>query len=57
MKNNDDQMNWGQFLDYPMGWKDFGCKAPDKFLPADDAHHLAPWHISVIGALGDSLTV
>ncbi|PAV56799.1 hypothetical protein WR25_05055 [Diploscapter pachys] len=42
--------------DYPMGWKDFGCKAPDKFLPAEDAHHLAPWHISVIGALGDSLT-
>ena len=46
-----------QFLDYPMGWQDFGCKTPDKFLPAEDAHHLAPWHISVIGALGDSLTV
>ncbi|EYB99102.1 hypothetical protein Y032_0125g1286 [Ancylostoma ceylanicum] len=50
-----------QFLryakDYPFGWPRFDCSVPATSLtPAEDVHHLAPWHVSVIGAIGDSLT-
>ncbi|VDN25174.1 unnamed protein product, partial [Cylicostephanus goldi] len=49
-----------QFLryskDYPNGWPGFDCPIPDSRVPPQDVHHLAPWDISVIGALGDSLT-
>ncbi|KAK6737825.1 hypothetical protein RB195_020123 [Necator americanus] len=49
-----------QFLryakDYPYGWPKFDCMIPSKSRNPEDVHHLAPWHFSVIGAIGDSLT-
>ncbi|KAL6736712.1 hypothetical protein Aduo_007032 [Ancylostoma duodenale] len=49
-----------QFLryakDYPFGWPRFDCAIPATSSAPEDVHHLAPWHVSVIGAIGDSLT-
>ncbi|KIH53394.1 GDSL-like protein, partial [Ancylostoma duodenale] len=49
-----------QFLryakDYPFGWPRFDCAVPATSSAPEDVHHLAPWHVSVIGAIGDSLT-
>ncbi|KAJ1365000.1 hypothetical protein KIN20_025204 [Parelaphostrongylus tenuis] len=42
--------------DYPFGWPSFNCILPVNESVAEDVHHLSPWHISVIGAIGDSLT-
>ncbi|CAI4230833.1 unnamed protein product [Auanema sp. JU1783] len=42
--------------DYPFGWDQFHCDVPETIKEPSDIHHVAPWHISVIGAMGDSLT-
>ncbi|RCN42461.1 hypothetical protein ANCCAN_11569 [Ancylostoma caninum] len=42
--------------DYPFGWPRFDCAVPTTPSTPADVHHLAPWHVSVIGAIGDSLT-
>ncbi|VDP19914.1 unnamed protein product [Heligmosomoides polygyrus] len=59
---NFEDWNWkrDQYLrftrDYPFGWPTFDCPRPNVATEPTDVHHLAPWHISVIGAIGDSLT-
>ncbi|WKX97061.1 hypothetical protein Q1695_013033 [Nippostrongylus brasiliensis] len=45
--------------DYPFGWPTFDCNPVVEEInvtSVKNVHQLSPWHISVIGALGDSLT-
>uniref|UniRef100_A0A158PCV3 Lipase_GDSL domain-containing protein n=1 Tax=Angiostrongylus cantonensis TaxID=6313 RepID=A0A158PCV3_ANGCA len=44
------------FLDYPFGWPSFDCVLPGNETVVEDVHRLSPWHISIVGAIGDSLT-
>ncbi|KAE9417686.1 hypothetical protein Angca_004285 [Angiostrongylus cantonensis] len=51
---------WNQYVrftrDYPFGWPSFDCVLPGNETVVEDVHRLSPWHISIVGAIGDSLT-